>query len=465
MARNLISKLSLEDEMTSATTSEPITDVVDNVSEAEIDTSNTGDDSELNEAEAIEENLVAKVEDLQTVSNNPNATEADKQAAINYATEALNYAHNRLGMDQTKIHISHENAFSNAVDKIKEIFKTIIELIKKTIKAIKNKVIEWVDKYKHLTSLFMRDIKNIEKNIPNSTELTINEENLMLLESWFDLADRVPDDSHQSLKYVRLTLMEQYKEFNKSCEEIIRYLEDSSLIKFIEDPTIENANIVTERVLRKLAQPFMVKYTPTYNSDAVMKAIENERGLNNDEHYSGIGFYYIQNIGRKANQWVLSVSYAITDKIDYSDAMFELLGAQRYYMYRTYKAHLVTIPSRSTDSHMEVKSHTVSKDYVQSYLTQLVSLGKDVSLLNKRSETISKNFNNIYDKIDKALNKVNPDSISDADKKIIDTYTAIRLLLKIAYNKYNITFEQSALIMSGILVRGRFLTSRLNKSV
>ena len=50
MARNLISKLSLEDEMTSATTSEPITDVVDNVSEAEIDTSNTGDDSELTEA-------------------------------------------------------------------------------------------------------------------------------------------------------------------------------------------------------------------------------------------------------------------------------------------------------------------------------------------------------------------------------------------------------------------------------
>ena len=129
MAKNLMSKLSLEDELSSSV--EPVDEVSDGTSNIEIDTSNTGDDSELNEAEAIEENLVAKVEDLQTVSNNPNATEADKQAAINYATEALNYAHNRLGMDQTKIHISHENAFSNAVDKIKEIFKTIIELIKK----------------------------------------------------------------------------------------------------------------------------------------------------------------------------------------------------------------------------------------------------------------------------------------------------------------------------------------------
>lgn len=285
----------------------------------------------------------------------------------------------------------------------------------------------------------------------------------MYLESWFNLPKQLPDDSHQSLKYARSILIERYKDYNKQCEEIIHYLEDSSLIKFIEDPTIENANTVTERVLRNLARPFMVSYTPPYNSDTVMKVIENEWGLNNDEHYKGISFYFIRNIVRTAFDWDLSVCYTIAREIEYSDAMFELLEAKSYYMYESYRNHSITIPITSSDRHTVTKSYTLSKDYVQSYLTELVSLGKDISLLNKRSETISKNFKNIYDKIDKALDKVNPDSIKDADKKIIDTYTAIRLLLKIAYNKYDITFENSMLIMSGILTRGSFLTHRLNK--
>ena len=49
MSKSLMSKLSLEDELSS--TVEPVDEVSDDISNIEIDTSNTGDDSELNEAE------------------------------------------------------------------------------------------------------------------------------------------------------------------------------------------------------------------------------------------------------------------------------------------------------------------------------------------------------------------------------------------------------------------------------
>lgn len=167
MARNLISKLSLEDEMTSATTSEPITDVVDNVSYAEIEASNIGDDPELNEAEAIEENLVAKAKILENTINSTDSNEVEKITTLACATEALEYARNRLGI--TSISITHEDFDTKLKLTHEGLWKTIWDILRRFFTAIAVKV-------KHILTSITNEDRAIEKELQKLKNIKVNQD-------------------------------------------------------------------------------------------------------------------------------------------------------------------------------------------------------------------------------------------------------------------------------------------------
>lgn len=157
MARNLIHlvKLSHEDNT-----------VVDNIGSTETDLvpneeiESLHDDPELNEAQAIEENLVEKMDTLENVKQD-NVDEVTKIAALAAANESLEYVCKRLGRNQHFIKtISYEsnNLNLSIESKLKEFWLWIKDLIAKAI--------HWVaSKLKKITTIFRDKLKDHEEFI------------------------------------------------------------------------------------------------------------------------------------------------------------------------------------------------------------------------------------------------------------------------------------------------------------
>ena len=150
MARNLISKLSLEDENSSNI--QPVDEVALAETQQECDNcvseiSDTVDDME--EAQELQSVLEDKDDDL-AYAQEPAATEMDQAVAVAAANEALSLVKARLGIQDNGYIVSYEsykdggssldNAISLSREGIKEVIDKIIESVKKAVNWIIEKI-------------------------------------------------------------------------------------------------------------------------------------------------------------------------------------------------------------------------------------------------------------------------------------------------------------------------------------
>ena len=173
MARNLISKLSLEDENSSNI--QPVDEVALAETQQECDNcvndiSSTVDDME--EAQELQSVLEDKDADL-AAAQQEGATEMDQAVAIAAANEALSLVKARLGIQDSGYIVSYEsykdggssldNAISLSREGIKEVIDKIIESVKKAVNWIIEKITSFFSMfYNFIKNLFSRKKKVVD---------------------------------------------------------------------------------------------------------------------------------------------------------------------------------------------------------------------------------------------------------------------------------------------------------------
>ena len=184
MTRNLMSKLSLEDEMP------PNIEPVDNLALAATqqecdncvnDISSVADDME--EAQELQSVLEDKDADL-AAAQEPAATEMDQAVAIAAANEALSLVKTRLGIQDNGYIVSYESyreggsSLANAVklsrEGIKEVFQTILRALQSAWNWIADKVMSFFKMIGKLLNLSKKNVDEAEKNYAEA-EKTFND--------------------------------------------------------------------------------------------------------------------------------------------------------------------------------------------------------------------------------------------------------------------------------------------------
>ena len=187
MARNLISKLSLEDELSS--TVEPVDEVALAETQQECDNcvndiSSTVDDME--EAQELQSVLEDKDDDL-AAAQEPAATEIDQAVAIAAANEALSLVKARLGIQDSRYTVSYESyreggsslatAIQLSREGIKEVFQTILKALQTAWNWIVDKVMSFFKMIGRILHLTKKNVEKAERDYDNATKnMKLNEE-------------------------------------------------------------------------------------------------------------------------------------------------------------------------------------------------------------------------------------------------------------------------------------------------
>lgn len=184
MARNLMSKLSLEDELSS--TVEPVDEAALAETQQECDNcvseiSDTVDD--IDEAQELQSVLEDKDADL-AAAQQEGATEMDQAVAVAAANEALSLVKTRLGIQDSGYTVSYEsykdggssldNAISLSREGIKEVFQTILKALQAAWNWIVDKVMSFFKMIGKLLGLSKKNVDEAEKNYAEA-EKTFND--------------------------------------------------------------------------------------------------------------------------------------------------------------------------------------------------------------------------------------------------------------------------------------------------
>ena len=203
MAKNLMSKLSLEDELSS--TVEPVDEVALAETQQECDNcvndiSSTVDDME--EAQELQSVLEDKDADL-VAAQEPGASEMDQAVAIAAANEALSLIKTRLGIQDSGYTVSYESyreggsSLTTAVNLSREGIKEVWETIKKWIINAINWISEKVTKFINLSKSFFLNLKKKESSLDkNVSEYGANGYEIYIA----NVISRLNDDIKDQLK-------------------------------------------------------------------------------------------------------------------------------------------------------------------------------------------------------------------------------------------------------------------------
>ena len=293
MAKSLMSKLSLEDELSS--TVEPVDDVALAETQQECDNcvndiSSATDDME--EAQELQSVLEDKDADL-AAAQQEGATEMDQAVAIAAANEALSLVKARLGIQNNGYIVSYEsykdggssldNAISLSREGIKEVFQTILKALQAAWNWIADKVMSFFKMIGRLLGFNKSKVAEAEKSYKEASDDLKDNPDVKkamdtIITSETNMQEDTSENSDDNISKFEEAIEKNKTPDNEEVKEAAKAVITSRMDRPISQKALDIINDTNEMLVKS---PTPRKHTSKFKhfSSIVLESISNKNNI------------------------------------------------------------------------------------------------------------------------------------------------------------------------------------------